>query len=305
MAEFKAAIFDKKIEASTETTEYLRVSSGYAYPDVLVETDWVAAHLSDPAVRLIEADEDIILYEIGHIPGAVRLDWQVDVQDHINRDFIDQQGFAQLMSRWGITNDTVLVFYGDKNNWYACYSFWLFSMYGHTKLKVMNGGRKKWEAEKRPLAREVPHYEARVYHAQAPDETIRAFRSDVIAGLKNPGRRLVDVRSQPEYTGDLCHVVNYPQEEAQRSGHIPGATNIPWSSATNEDGTFKSVEELRRIYSSQEITPDNEVITYCRIGERAAHSWFVLAKLLGYPRVRNYDGSWTEWGNTVGLPIEK
>ncbi len=305
MAEFKAAIFDKKTEASTETTEYLRVSSDYAYPDVLVETDWVAEHLSDPAVRVIEADEDIVLYEVGHIPGAVKLDWQVDVQDHINRDFIDQQGFAQLMSRWGITNDTILVFYGDKNNWYACYSFWLFSMYGHTKLKVMNGGRAKWEAERRPLTREAPHYEACVYHAQVPDESIRAFRNDVIAGLKNPGRSLVDVRSQPEYTGDLCHVVNYPQEEAQRSGHIPGARNIPWSSATNEDGTFKSAEELRRIYSGKDITPDNEVVTYCRIGERAAHSWFVLAKLLGYPRVRNYDGSWTEWGNVVGLPIEK
>jgi thiosulfate/3-mercaptopyruvate sulfurtransferase len=305
MADIRTAIFDRKTEASAETGEYLGVSSGYAYPDVLVETSWVVEHLSDPAVRLIEADEDVILYEAGHLPGAVKLDWQVDVQDHINRDFIDQQGFAQLMGRWGITNDTTLVFYGDKNNWYACYSFWLFSMYGHTKMKVMNGGRKKWEAEKRPLTGEVPHYEASVYHAQAPDESIRAFRNDVIAGLKNPGRRLIDVRSQLEYTGELCHVVNYPQEEAQRSGHIPGARNIPWGSATNEDGTFKSAEELRQIYSGQDITPDNEVVTYCRIGERAAYSWFVLAKLLGYPRVRNYDGSWTEWGNIVGLPIEK
>ncbi len=283
----------------------MRVSSGYAYPEVLVETDWVAGHLRDSSVRLIEANEDILLYEIGHVPGAVKLDWHVDVQDRVKRDFIDQCEFEELMSHWGITNDTTIVLYGDKNNWYACYAFWLFHMYGHTKLKIMNGGRSKWEAEKRELTKEIPWYEPTAYHAQSADDTIRAFREDVMVGLKNPGRRLVDVRSPQEYRGELLHMVNYPQEGAQRGGHIPGAKNIPWAIAANPDGTFKSAEELRQIYCGKGVTPDNEVITYCRIGERSAHTWFVLAKLLGYPRVRNYDGSWTEWGNVVRVPIEK
>jgi thiosulfate/3-mercaptopyruvate sulfurtransferase len=283
----------------------MSASSGYAYPEVLVETDWVAEHLYDSAVRLIEADEDILPYEIGHVPGAVKLDWHVDVQDRVKRDFIDQCEFEELMSHWGITNDTTIVLYGDKNNWYACYAFWLFHMYGHTKLKIMNGGRARWEDEKRELTKKIPWYEPTVYHAQSADETIRAFRDDVMVGLKNPGRRLVDVRSPQEYRGELLHMVNYPQEGAQRGGHIPGAKNIPWAIAANSDGTFKSAEELRQIYCAKGVTPDNEVITYCRIGERSAHTWFVLAKLLGYPRVRNYDGSWTEWGNVVRVPIEK
>jgi thiosulfate/3-mercaptopyruvate sulfurtransferase len=292
--------------AENETaTIGMSVSSGYADPEVLVETDWVVEHLYDSTIRLIEADEDILLYEIGHIPGAVKLDWHVDVQDRVNRDFINQYEFEQLMSRWGITNETTIVFYGDKNNWYACYSFWLFNMYGHTKLKIMNGGRIRWEAEKRELTKEIPWYEPTVYHAQPADETIRAFRDDVLAGLKNPGRRLIDVRSPQEYSGELLHMVNYPQEGAQRGGHIPGAKNIPWATASNSDGFFKSAEELRQIYCGKDVTPDNEVITYCRIGERSAHTWFVLTKLLGYPRVRNYDGSWTEWGNVVRAPIEK
>lgn len=292
--------------SETETTTYgMSAAAGYAHPDVLVETEWVAEHLSDASVRLIEADEDVLLYEIGHIPGAVKLDWHVDVQDKVNRDFISQQEFEQLMSRWGVSNDTTIVLYGDKNNWYACYSFWLFSIYGHNKMKIMNGGRTKWENEKRPTTKDVPQFEQTSYHAQAANETIRAFRDDVLAGLKNPERRLIDVRSPQEYSGELLHMVNYPQEGAQRGGHIPGAKSIPWAMAANTDGTFKSAEELRQIYGGKDITPDKEVVSYCRIGERSAHTWFVLTYLLGFPRVRNYDGSWTEWGNVVRAPIEK
>jgi thiosulfate/3-mercaptopyruvate sulfurtransferase len=277
----------------------------YAHPETLVDTSWVADHLNDPNVRLIEADEDVLLYEIGHIPGAVKLDWHVDVQDPVSRDFVDQKGFEHLMSRYGVTNDTTIVLYGDRNNWYAAYSFWLFTMYGHKNLKILNGGRAKWEQEGRPYTKEVPHYQPTTYHAQPADEAIRAFRDQVAEGLKDPGRRLIDVRSPQEYTGELLHMINYPQEGAQRGGHIPGAKNIPWATAANTDGTFKSPEELRQIYEGKDITPDKDVITYCRIGERSAHTWFVLTQLLGYPRVRNYDGSWTEWGSLVRAPIEK
>jgi thiosulfate/3-mercaptopyruvate sulfurtransferase len=280
-------------------------ANGYVHPEVLVDTQWVADHLNDADVRLIEADEDVLLYEISHIPGAVKLDWHVDVQNPIERDFVDQQGFEQLMSHWGITNDTTVVLYGDRNNWYACYTFWLFTMYGHSKLKIMNGGRTKWDEEKRTQTKELPHYEATTYNAQPANETLRAFRDEVVSGLRNPGRRLIDVRSPQEYSGELLHMVNYPQEGAQRGGHIPGAKNIPWATAANTDGTFKSVEELRQIYGAKDITPDKEVITYCRIGERSAHTWFALTQLLGFPRVRNYDGSWTEWGSVVRAPIEK
>jgi thiosulfate/3-mercaptopyruvate sulfurtransferase len=280
-------------------------ANGYVHPEVLVDTQWVADHLNDADVRLIEADEDVLLYEISHIPGAVKLDWHVDVQNPVERDFVDQQGFEQLMSHWGITNDTTVVLYGDRNNWYACYTFWLFTMYGHSKLKIMNGGRTKWDEEKRTQTKEIPHYEATTYHAQPANETLRAFRDEVASGLRNPGRRLIDVRSPQEYSGELLHMVNYPQEGAQRGGHIPGAKNIPWATAANADGTFKSAEELRQIYGAKDITPDKEVITYCRIGERSAHTWFALTQLLGFPRVRNYDGSWTEWGSVVRAPIEK
>ena len=280
-------------------------ANGYTHPEVLVDTQWVADHLNDADVRLIEADEDVLLYEISHIPGAVKLDWHVDVQDPVERDFVDQQGFEQLMSHWGIANDTTIVLYGDRNNWYACYTFWLFTMYGHSKLRIMNGGRTKWDEEKRVQTKEIPHYEATEYHAQPANETLRAFRDEVASGLRNPGRRLIDVRSPQEYSGELLHMVNYPQEGAQRGGHIPGAKNIPWATAANADGTFKSTEELRQIYGAKDITPDKEVITYCRIGERSAHTWFVLTQLLGFPRVRNYDGSWTEWGSVVRAPIEK
>ena len=292
--------------SGTETaTSGMSATSGYAHPEVLVETDWVAQHLNDPNIRLIEADEDVLLYEIGHLPGAVKLDWHVDVQDPLVRDFVSQQDFEQLMSRWGISNDTLIVLYGDRNNWYACYSFWLFAMYGHRNLKIMNGGRSKWESEQRPMTKDVPHFPPTTYHAQPADESLRVFRDDVFAGLRNAERRLIDVRSPDEYTGKLLHMVNYPQEGAQRGGHIPGAKNIPWATAANEDGTFKSAENLRQLYGSKDITPDKEVIAYCRIGERSAHTWFVLTYLLGYPRVRNYDGSWTEWGSLVRAPIEK
>ena len=292
--------------SGTETaTSGRSASSGYVHPEVLVETSWVADHLNDSSIRLIEADEDVLLYEIGHLPGAVKLDWHVDVQDPISRDFLDQQDFEQLMSRWGIGNDTTVVLYGDKNNWYACYTFWLFTMYGKKNMKIMNGGRLKWEAEGRQLTKEVPHFDSAIYHAQPMDESIRAFRDDVLSGLKSPNRRLIDVRSPQEYTGELLHMVNYPQEGAQRGGHIPTAKSIPWATAANPDGTFRSAEELRQIYEGKDIAPDKDVVTYCRIGERSAHTWFVLTHLLGYSRVRNYDGSWTEWGNLVKAPIEK
>jgi len=277
----------------------------YVHPEVLVTTNWVADNLKNPNVRLIEADEDVLLYEIGHLPGAVKLDWHVDVQNPLNRDFVDQQGLEQLFSRWGINNDTTIVLYGDRNNWYAAYSFWLFKQYGHKNLKLLNGGRAKWEAEGHPYTKEVPQFAAATYHAQPANESIRAFRDQVYAGLNNLDRRLIDVRSSQEYTGELLHMVNYPQEGAQRGGHIPGAKNIPWAIAANTDGTFKSADELRQIYQGKDITPDKEVITYCRIGERSAHTWFVLTQLLGYPNVRNYDGSWTEWGSLVRAPIEK
>ncbi len=280
-------------------------TEAYAHPEKLVDTSWAADHLNDPNVRLIEADEDVLLYEVGHIPGAVKLDWHVDVQDPVNRDFVNQQLFEALLGNWGISNDTTVVLYGDKNNWYAAYTYWLFTMYGNKNVKILNGGRAKWEAEGRPYTKEVPHFASATYHAQPADESIRAFRDDVSSGLRAPTRGLVDVRSPQEYSGELLHMVNYPQEGATRGGHIPGAKSIPWATAANSDGTFKSTEELRAIYTGKDITPDKDIITYCRIGERSAHTWFVLTQLLGYPRVRNYDGSWTEWGNLVRAPIEK
>lgn len=279
--------------------------SEYAHPEALIDTSWVADHLNDSNVRLIEADEDVLLYEVGHIPGSVKLDWHVDVQNPLSRDFVDQEGLEKLFSRYGISNDTTIVLYGDRNNWYAAYAYWLFTQYGHKNLKILNGGRAKWEAEGRPYTKEVPHFAATTYHARPADESIRAFRDDVHAGLQNPNRRLIDVRSPQEYSGELLHMVNYPQEGAQRAGHIPGAKNIPWAVAANADGTFKSTEELQDIYTAKDITPDKEVISYCRIGERSAHTWFVLTRLLGYPNVRNYDGSWTEWGSLVRSPIER
>ncbi len=289
--------------AGTDTAAAL---SGYAHPEVLVDTAWVAEHIDDPRVRIVEADEDPLLYEaIGHIRNAVKLDWHTDVQDPVRRDFVNRQDFEALMQRYAITNETTVIFYGDKNNWYAAYSYWLFKLYGHKDARLMNGGRVKWEAEGREYTRDVPQFVPTEYHASEPDLSIRAFRRQVEDLLERGGLALVDVRSPDEYTGRLLHMVNYPQEGAQRGGHIPGARNIPWATAANPDGTLKSADELRAIYTGQGITPDREVITYCRIGERSAHTWFALTQLLGYPNVRNYDGSWTEWGNLVGAPIEK
>ena len=279
--------------------------SEYAHPEVLVETDWVAQHLNDKNIRIVESDEDILLYEVGHVPGAVKIDWHVDLQNTVVRDYIDRQNFQTLLSSRGIANDTTVVFYGDKNNWWACYAFWVFKLFGHEKCVVMNGGRQKWIAENRPLSKETPKYPNTNYAAQERDDNkIRAFRDQVMKHVTS-GNPLVDVRSPQEYTGELLHMPGYPQEGALRGGHIPGAKNIPWAKAAREDGTFKPADELKELYQSQGITPDKDVIAYCRIGERSSHTWFVLQYLLGYPKVRNYDGSWTEWGNLVGAPIEK
>ncbi len=277
----------------------------YAHPEYLVDTEWVAAHLDDPNVRLIESDEDALLYPIGHIPGAVQVDWFSTLQHPLRRDFLTQAQFEQLCSKLGITNETTLVFYGDKSNWFACYALWLFKYYGHDNVRIMNGGRAKWELEKRSLVKEVRSYAATEYLASEPDQSIRAFRDEVFRHSE-ARRPLVDVRSPKEYTGELLHMPNYPQEGATRGGHIPGAVSIPWSQAVNEaDSTFKSADELRALYEGKDIQSNEEVIAYCRIGERSSLTWFVLKYLLGYPRVRNYDGSWTEWGNLVDAPIER
>lgn len=281
------------------------MASGYAHPEYLVETDWIAGHLNDPGVRIVESDEDYLLYETGHIPGAVKVDWFTTLQHPVRRDFLSKGEFERLCSELGIRNDTAVVFYGDKSNWFATYALWLFRYYGHGDLKIMNGGRTKWIQEKRPLTKDVPQYPSTSYTAQEVDGSIRAFRDDVFQHVKK-SMPLVDVRSPKEYSGELLHMPNYPQEGATRGGHIPGAANIPWSQATNEaDNTFKTPDELRKLYTAQCITPDKDVIAYCRIGERSSHTWFVLTYLLGYPQVRNYDGSWTEWGNLVNAPIEK
>ena len=292
------------------TTASEAARAGFAHPEVLVDTQWVADHHADEDVRVVESDEDILLYDIGHIPGAVKLDWHTDLQDEVRRDFVDRAGFEALMSRAGIANDTTVVFYGDRNNWYACYIFWLFRYFGHdeSKLKVMDGGRAKWEAEGRPWSREYPTYPATSYTAKDPDPSIRAFRDDVMASLervKAGQASLIDVRSPQEYTGEVIHMMGYPQEGAQRGGHIAGAKSVPWGKAANEDGTFKSAEELRALYAAEGVSPDKPTIAYCRIGERSSHTWFVLTYLLGHPDVRNYDGSWTEWGSLVNVPIEK
>ena len=280
---------------------------GYVHPEVLVSTEWVAQHLDDPNVRIIESNEDPLLYPSGHIPGAVEVDWVRDLNDPLVRDYLDREHFEALMSRIGVTPETTVVFYGDKNNWWACYAFWVFQLFGHTNAKIMDGGRLKWEKEGRPMTREVPQYPRTEYRAPERDDSkIRAFRDQVLAHVR-AGKPLIDVRSPEEYRGERLHMPDYPNEGALRGGHIPGAVNIPWSRAINpEDGTFKSAEELRQIYLGEAgITPDDDVIVYCRIGERSSHTWFVLTYLLGFPNVRNYDGSWTEWGNLVGVPIER
>ena len=279
--------------------------TGYAHPEYLVETDWVATHLKDATVRIIESDEDPLLYAMGHIPGAVQVDWFTTLQHPLRRDFLSKEQFEETVSGLGIGNDTTVVFYGDKSNWFACYALWLFQYYGHQKVRIMNGGRAKWELEKRELVKDVPFYPRAKYSAKAPDKTIRAFRDEVLA-QSNAKKPLVDVRSAKEYTGELLHMPNYPQEGATRGGHIPGAVSIPWSQAVNEaDATFKTPEALKELYEGKNVKSDKEVIAYCRIGERSSLTWFVLKYLLGYPKVKNYDGSWTEWGNLVDAPIEK
>jgi len=278
----------------------------YAHPEVLVDTAWVAEHLNDPNVRIVESNEDILLYDQGHIPGAIKIDWVADLNDHVVRDYLDREHFEQLLSAKGIGNDTTVVFYGDKNNWWATYALWVFKLYGHKDARIMNGGRAKWIAEGRDLTKEVPSYAPANYKApERDDSTIRAFRDQVREHIKKSGVALVDVRSPQEYSGERTHMPEYPQEGTLRGGHIPTAVSIPWAKAVKEDSTFKSPEDLQELYGSQGVTPDKDVVAYCRIGERSSHTWFVLTYLLGYPRVRNYDGSWTEWGNAVGLPIEK
>jgi thiosulfate/3-mercaptopyruvate sulfurtransferase len=279
---------------------------GYAHPDALVTTEWVAAHLEDPAIRLVESNEDILLYDTGHIPGAVKVDWHADLNDPVMRDYVSRAQFETLMRRLGIGNDTTVVFYGDKNNWWATYAYWVFQLFGHSNAKIMDGGRAKWLAEKRPVTRDVPSYPAADYTAQERnDKPIRALRDDVLVHIA-AGKPLVDVRSPAEYKGELLHMADYPQEGAMRGGHIPGAKSVPWARAANPDGTFKSAQELRAIYEQEQgLKPSDDVVAYCRIGERSSHTWFVLTHLLGYEHVRNYDGSWTEWGNGVKLPIEK
>lgn len=277
----------------------------YAHPDRLVSTEWVAEQLQDPQIRIVESNEDALLYGTGHIPGAVHVDWFVSLQDPVRRDFLDKEDFENLCSSLGVANDTTVVFYGDKSNWFACYTFWVFDYFGHGDLRIMNGGRAKWLQEERPTTKEVSRYPQTGYTATEPDPDLRAFREDVFKHLED-SKSLVDVRSPLEFTGELLHMPDYPQEGAMRGGHIPGAVNIPWSQATNEDGTFKDLETLNEIYRGEMgLSPDDEVIAYCRIGERSSHTWFTLKYLLGFLKVKNYDGSWTEWGNLVGAPIEK
>jgi thiosulfate/3-mercaptopyruvate sulfurtransferase len=280
---------------------------GYANPDVLVSTDWVAEHLNDPNIRIVESNEDPLLYPSGHIPGAVQVDWAADLNDQVRRDYVAKDAFEKLNSSIGVTPNTTVVFYGDKNNWWATYAYWVYQLFGHKNARVMDGGRLKWEKEGREMTREKPSYQASTYTAPARDDVkIRAFRDQVLQH-QQAGKPLVDVRSPAEYTGEKTHMPEYPQEGVLRGGHIPGAKNVPWARAANaEDGTFKTADELRAIYEQEQgLKSSDDIIAYCRIGERSSHTWFVLTNLLGYPNVRNYDGSWTEWGNSVGLPIEK
>lgn len=280
--------------------------NGYAIPDALISTQWVAENLHrTDKIRLVESNEDVLLYSAGHIPNAVHIDWVADLNDAIRRDYLSEEQFAALLSRHGIGNDTRVIFYGDKNNWWATYAFWIFKLFGHKDCRIMNGGRAKWIAEGRELTKEKPGFPPRDYKPAArTDYKIRAYRDQVLAHIQ-AGRPLVDVRSPQEFSGELLHMPGSQQEGALRGGHIKGAVSVPWSRAVNEDATFKSAEELRAIYEGEKgLSPDQDVIAYCRIGERSSHSWFVLTYLLGYPNVRNYDGSWTEWGNLVGVPIE-
>jgi thiosulfate/3-mercaptopyruvate sulfurtransferase len=297
--------FEKRFIGFIHTRRNGDMSQSYAHPGYLVETDWVEEHLNDPNIRIIESDEDYLLYDTGHIPGAVRVDWFTTLQHPVRRDFLTKEEFEKVCSQLGISKDTTLVFYGDKSNWFACYAFWVFQYYGHENARIMNGGRAKWEKEGHPMTKAVLTFPVSDYQAQEPDANIRAFRHEVFQHIRE-GKPMVDVRSPKEFSGELLHMPNYPQEGASRGGHIPGAVNIPWAQATQEsDGTFKPAAELRSLYESKGVIPEGDIIAYCRIGERSSHTWFVLKYLLGYPKVKNYDGSWTEWGNLVDAPIEK
>jgi thiosulfate/3-mercaptopyruvate sulfurtransferase len=278
--------------------------NGYA-KDVLVSTDWLAEHLSDDNVVVAEVDESPDLYEEGHIPGAVKLHWKDDLQDPIERDLIEKSSFERLMSSRGISNGATVVVYGDKNNWFAAYAYWYLKIYGHEDVRILNGGRQKWIDEGRELTTDVPSPGGGSYSASERDESIRVYRDQVLAGLGQGGIELVDVRSPQEYSGELMAPPGYEQEGASRTGHIPGAQSVPWATAVRDDGTFKSSADLQELYGGKGVTSDKEVRAYCRIGERSAHTWFVLQELLGYPTVKNYDGSWTEWGNLVDVPIER
>jgi len=278
----------------------------YAAPEKLVTTAWLAEHLDDPSVVVVESDEDVLLYDTGHIPGAVKIDWHTDLQDPVARDYLDGEGFAGLLSEKGVSRDSTVVFYGDNFNWWAAYALWVFSLFGHPDTRLLDGGRQAWGAEGRPMTTDKPARSRTDYPVvERDDEAIRAFAPQVREHVK-AGGRLVDVRSPEEYRGELTHMPNYPQEGALRGGHIPGAGNVPWKRAANEDGTFKTAEELQAIYQGElRLTTDDDIVAYCRIGERSSHTWFVLHELLGFPRVRNYDGSWVEWGNSVRVPIER
>jgi thiosulfate/3-mercaptopyruvate sulfurtransferase len=280
---------------------------GYAHAEALVSTEWVAEHLNDDDVRIVESDEDVLLYDTGHIPNAVKIDWHSDLQDPLQRDYLDAERFAELMRDRGISRDTTVVFYGDKNNWWAAYALWVFKLFGHPDVRIMDGGRKKWEDEGRPMTTEIPRFAPGDYPTpERRDDEIRAFRDDVMQHLETSGK-LIDVRSPEEFRGERLHMPEYPQEGAMRGGHIPGAENVPWARAVNpETGEFRPADELRAIYEQEVgLGKGDDVIAYCRIGERSSHTWFVLKYLLGYDRVRNYDGSWTEWGNMVRAPIER
>ncbi|HEY8317362.1 MAG TPA: sulfurtransferase [Amnibacterium sp.] len=276
----------------------------YAHPERLVSTAWVAEHLDDPQVVVVESDEDVLLYETGHIPGAVKIDWHTDLNHPVTRDYVDGAGFARLLGGLGIARDATVVIYGDKSNWWAAYALWVFTLFGHPDVRLVDGGRAKWIAEERPLTTERPERAPVDYPVVERDDTgVRAFREDVLGHFGSP---LIDVRSPLEYSGERTTAPEYPEESALRAGHIPSAQNVPWGKAAAEDGTFRSKSELQAVYETGAgLAPDDDVIAYCRIGERSSHTWFVLTHLLGYPRVRNYDGSWTEWGSAVRVPIVK
>ncbi|WP_458719019.1 sulfurtransferase [Candidatus Nitrosocosmicus sp. R] len=282
------------------------MSNRYAHPEVLVDTNWTEAHLKDPNVRIAEVDYDPKAnYHLGHIPGSVLFDWKKDINDPLKRNIISKESCEELLNKSGINQDSTLILYGDFNNWFAAFAFWVFKYYGYKDVRIMNGGRKKWLEEDRSIDKTIPTYQTGNFKASNPDEKIRTYLNHVSESLKSNQSILVDVRSPPEFTGEVTAPAEYPTEHAQRGGHIPAAINVPWGKAVNEDGTFKSPEDLMKLYKENGIIPEKEVISYCRIGERSSHTWFVLKYLLGYPDVKNYDGSWTEWGNMIGNPIEK